>query len=381
MMWQPASFFLQVGYDHHRIFLPRSFGAQDKWIDLEEKNMKRILVTGGAGYIGSHTVVELIQEGFEVVIIDDLSNSQAQVIDRIEEISGTKVPLHVFDLCDKDRLDDFFRAEGAFDGIIHFAAKKAVGESVEKPLLYYHINIASLVNLLQSQKDHHIPNFVFSSSCTVYGQPDKLPVSESTPRKDAESPYGNTKKISEDIIRDFARVNPDRRTIALRYFNPVGAHESGLIGELPSGIPNNLMPFISQTAIGLRDQLKVFGGDYPTKDGSAVRDYIHVVDLAKAHVVSMKRLIDGKQKSNYEFFNLGTGSGLTVLEVIKAFEEVNDVKVNYQIVDRRAGDVVQIYADTQFANEELGWKTKRGLSEMVASAWKWEQHLAKLRQQ
>jgi UDP-glucose 4-epimerase len=319
-------------------------------------------------------VVELILDGYEVVIIDDLSNSQAEVIDRIEEITGKKVALHIFDLCDKSLLDDFFRSQGSFDGIIHFAAKKAVGESVEKPLLYYHVNILSLINLLQAQKDYSIPNFVFSSSCTVYGQPDKLPVSEETPRKDAESPYGNTKKISEDIIRDFAKVNPDKNTVALRYFNPVGAHDSGL-----TGIPNNLMPFISQTAIGLRDQLKVFGGDYPTKDGSAVRDYIHVVDLAKAHVVSMKRLIDGKQKANYEFFNLGTGSGLTVLEVIKAFEEVNGVKVNYQIVDRRAGDVVQIYADTKIANEELGWKTERDLADMVRSTWKWDQHLAKMR--
>ena len=341
--------------------------------------MSRILVTGGAGYIGSHTVVELIDEGYEVVIIDDLSNSQADVIDRIEEITGQYVPLHVFDLCDKSRLDQFFSSEGSFDGIIHFAAKKAVGESVEKPLLYYHVNILSLINLLKAQKEHGIPNFVFSSSCTVYGQPDRLPVSEETPRQDAESPYGNTKKISEDIIRDFARVNDDKRTIALRYFNPVGAHASGLIGELPSGIPNNLMPFISQTAIGLRDQLKVFGGDYPTKDGSAVRDYIHVVDLAKAHVVSMQRLIEDEQRSNYEFFNLGTGSGLTVLEVIRAFEEVNGVKINYEIVDRRAGDIVQIYADTKIANDELGWATERDLSDMVRSTWKWEQYLAEMR--
>ncbi|MEM8894445.1 MAG: UDP-glucose 4-epimerase GalE, partial [Bacteroidota bacterium] len=320
--------------------------------------MSRILVTGGAGYIGSHTVVELIQEGFDVCIIDDLSNASADVIDRIAEITGTMVPMHIFDLCDKAKLDAFFNAEAPFDGIIHFAAKKAVGESVEKPLLYYHVNIGSLINLLKAQKAHNIPNFVFSSSCTVYGQPDQLPVSEHTPRKDAESPYGNTKKISEDIIRDFAHVNKDKKMIALRYFNPVGAHESALIGELPSGIPNNLMPFISQTAIGLRDQLKVFGGDYPTKDGSAVRDYIHVVDLAKAHVVSMQRLIEDKQKGNYEFFNLGTGSGLTVLEVIKAFEEVNNLKVNYEIVDRRPGDVVQIYADTAYANDELGWRTE-----------------------
>lgn len=341
--------------------------------------MSRILVTGGAGYIGSHTVVELIQEGYDVVIIDDLSNSQADVIDRIAEITGSKVPMHVFDLCDRTKLATFFEAEGTFDGIIHFAAKKAVGESVEKPLLYYHINIASLVNLLDCSKKFGIPNFVFSSSCTVYGQPDKLPVSEQTPRKEAESPYGNTKKISEDIIRDFAKVNPDKNTVALRYFNPVGAHESGLIGELPTGIPNNLMPFISQTAIGLRDQLKVFGGDYPTKDGSAVRDYIHVVDLAKAHVLSMKRLIDGNQKANYEFFNLGTGSGLTVLEVVQTFEKVNNVKVNYQVVDRRPGDVVQIYADTKLANEELGWKTKRDLADMVKSTWQWEKNLAKQR--
>ncbi|MEQ8239890.1 MAG: UDP-glucose 4-epimerase GalE [Cyclobacteriaceae bacterium] len=339
--------------------------------------MSKILVTGGAGYIGSHTVVELIEAGFEVVIVDDLSNSQAKVIDQIKEITGVEVPLHVFDLCDNQKLTEFFDEESGFDGIIHFAAKKAVGESVLKPLYYYQSNLISLMNLLEAMNKYSIKNLVFSSSCTVYGQPDKLPVSELTPRKDAESPYGNTKRISEDIIRDYAGVSPDKSTIALRYFNPVGAHESGLIGELPSGVPNNLMPFISQTAIGLREELKVFGGDYPTKDGSAVRDYIHVVDLAKAHVISLTRLLNDKQKKNYEFFNLGTGSGYSVLEVIHAFEKINGVKVNHKIVDRRAGDVVQIYADTTFANDELGWKTALDLDAMVKSTWVWEQNLAK----
>jgi UDP-glucose 4-epimerase len=336
---------------------------------------KKILVTGGVGYIGSHTVVELINVGYEVVIVDDLSNSQSDVIDRIKEITGVEVSLHVFDLCDKSKLDVFFQAETGFDGIIHFAAKKAVGESVQKPLFYYQSNLISLMNLLDAMNANNIKNFVFSSSCTVYGQPDKLPVSEATPRKEAESPYGNTKKISEDIIRDFASVNAAKSTIALRYFNPVGAHESGLIGELPNGVPNNLMPFISQTAIGLRQELKVFGGDYPTPDGSAIRDYIHVVDLAKAHVISLARLIDDKQPANYEFFNLGTGSGCSVLEVIHAFEEVNKVKVNFKVVDRRAGDIVQIYADTTIANNELGWKTEKSLDDMVKSTWKWEQKL------
>ncbi len=332
----------------------------------------KILVTGGTGYIGSHTVVELQNKGFEVLIVDNLSNSSAGIIDKIEKITGVRPVLEVFDLSDRGKTADFFKRNSDIMGVIHFAAFKAVGESVEKPLMYYRNNLVSLMNILESMKENGIKNFVFSSSCTVYGQPDTLPVSEKAPIKKAESPYGNTKQISEEIIQDIIKVS-DIQGIALRYFNPIGAHETALIGELPLGVPNNLVPFITQTAIGIRDHLKVFGNDYPTPDGTPIRDYIHVVDLAKAHVVAVNRMIQNKMKKVFEVFNLGTGKGYSVLEVIHAFEKVSGLKLNYKIVGRREGDIVQMWADPSFSNTELGWKAEKGLDEMVASAWKWEQ--------
>jgi UDP-glucose 4-epimerase len=341
--------------------------------------MKKILVTGGTGYIGSHTVVALQNEGFEVVIVDDLSNSQIEVLDGIEKITGKRPAFHQFDLCDAQELGRFFDQHSDVKGIIHFAASKAVGESVQKPLLYYRNNLFSLIFLLEAMNRLNIPNIVFSSSCTVYGQPDRLPVTEQTPFKPAESPYGNTKQICEEILRDTCKVTPAINAISLRYFNPVGAHESALIGELPRGVPANLVPFITQTAAGMRNQLLVFGNDYDTADGSAVRDYIHVTDLAEAHVVAVKRLASQKQKANFEFFNIGTGKGMTVLELIKTFEKVNNVSLNYKIVDRRAGDVEKIYADTSYANEELGWKARLTAEDMMRSAWKWQQYVMKSR--
>ncbi len=337
--------------------------------------MKKILVTGGTGYIGSHTVVALLEKGFDVVVVDDLSNSQIEVLDGIEKIAGKKPAFYQFDLCDEKALTSFFDENTDISGIIHFAASKAVGESVEKPLLYYRNNLFSLLFLLETMKRLNIPNIVFSSSCTVYGQPDKLPVTEETPFKPAESPYGNTKQICEEILRDTCKVTPGINAISLRYFNPVGAHESALIGELPRGVPANLVPFITQTAAGIRKELLVFGDDYNTPDGSAVRDYIHVTDLAEAHVVAVQRLADGKQKSNFEFFNIGTGKGMTVLELIRTFEKVNGISLNYKIVARRAGDIEKIYADTSLANRDLGWKAKLTAEEMMRSAWKWQQYV------
>jgi UDP-glucose 4-epimerase len=331
----------------------------------------KILVTGGTGFIGSHTVVELQQQGYEVVIVDNLSNSQAGVIDAITSITGIKPHFEQFDLIDRELTARFFRKHNDLKGVIHFAAFKAVGESVEKPLLYYRNNLVSLMNILESMIENNIPNLVFSSSCTVYGQPDELPVSEKAPIKKAESPYGNTKQISEEVISDTLKSSK-LNAIALRYFNPIGAHESAKIGELPLGVPNNLVPFITQTAIGLRAQLSVFGDDYNTHDGTAVRDYIHVVDLAKAHVVAVKRMIDSKMKQSFEIFNLGTGTGLSVLDVIKSFERVSGEKLNYKIVGRRAGDVEQVWADPTYSNDELGWKAMKTVDEMTASAWKWE---------
>lgn len=331
----------------------------------------KILVTGGTGYIGSHTVVELQQSGFEVVIIDNLSNSSASVIESIEKITGTKPQLEVFDLIDREKTRLFFQNNKTIAGVIHFAASKAVGESVEKPLLYYRNNLDSLLNVLECMSESGIQNFVFSSSCTVYGQPDKLPVSESAPIKKAESPYGNTKQISEEIIFDTVKSTA-LKGICLRYFNPIGAHESSLIGELPIGIPNNLVPFITQTAIGLRQQISVFGNDYNTPDGTAIRDYIHVVDLAKAHVIALNRMIDGNMKKDFEIFNLGTGNGFSVLKIIQSFEKVSGLKLNYQIVGRREGDIEQVWADPTFSNNELGWKAEKGLDAMILSAWKWE---------
>jgi UDP-glucose 4-epimerase len=335
----------------------------------------QILVTGGTGYIGSHTVVELQQAGFEVVIIDNLSNSSLSVLDGIESITGIRPAFEQFDLIDEDKLDKFCKQYPKIEAIIHFAASKAVGESVEKPLLYYRNNLVSLMNLLTCQLKYGISNIVFSSSCTVYGQPDQLPVTELTPRKDAESPYGNTKRVNEDILKDTIAVNPQLKGIALRYFNPIGAHPSAAIGELPLGVPANLVPFITQTAAGLRDQIKVFGNDYNTPDGSAIRDYINVVDLAKAHVVAVERLVKNKNKARYEIFNLGTGTGVSVLEAIHAFEQASGLELNYKIVGRRAGDIEKIWADTSFANNELGWKAETGLVETMASAWKWEKRI------
>lgn len=333
---------------------------------------RKILVTGGTGYIGSHTVVELQESGFRVVVVDNLSNSTIEVLDNIEKITGEKPDFEKFDLSDRGLTEDFFRRNGEIGAIIHFAASKAVGESVEKPLLYYRNNLVSLINLLECQLKYNIPHLVFSSSCTVYGQPDKLPVTEDTPRKEAESPYGNTKRMNEDIMRDTIAANPQLRGIALRYFNPVGAHPSAFIGELPLGIPQNLVPFITQTAAGVRDELKVFGNDYNTPDGSAIRDYIDVMDLAKAHKVAIERLLNGKNKTNYEVFNLGTGMGVSVLEMVKTFEKATGVKLKYKIVGRRPGDIEKIWADTTYANQELGWKAEKDLEETLKSAWKWE---------
>ncbi len=336
----------------------------------------KILVTGGTGYIGSHTVVELQNKGFEVVIVDNLSNSSADTIDNIEQITHIRPLLEVFDLKNLGNTMDFFKRHSDIKGVIHFAAYKAVGESVEKPLIYYRNNLVSLMNILESMIENKIKNLVFSSSCTVYGQPDELPVSEKAPIKKAESPYGNTKQISEEIIQDTIHAY-NIQGIALRYFNPIGAHKSALIGELPLGVPNNLVPFITQTAIGIRKQLKVFGNDYPTHDGTPIRDYIHVVDLAKAHVIAIDRMINNKMKKNFEVFNLGTGKGYSVLDVINAFEKTTGEKLNYKIVNRRPGDVIEVWANPVFSNKELGWKAEKGLNEMVLSAWNWEKALNK----
>jgi UDP-glucose 4-epimerase len=333
---------------------------------------KKIVVTGGTGYIGSHTSVELIKEGFDVVIIDNLYNSEAEVADRIEMISGVKPALEIFDVCDQKKLDEFFSKYKDIAAIIHFAAYKAVGESVAKPLDYYGNNLISLINLLNAMKKYGVPDLVFSSSCTVYGQPEKLPVTEDAPLQPAMSPYGNTKQIGEQILRDTTFSDKNIKAIALRYFNPIGAHPSALIGELPRGVPENLVPFITQTAYGLRDELKVYGNDYDTPDGSCIRDYLHVVDLAKAHVVAVKRLIEGKNKTNFEFFNLGTGIGVSVLEAISSFERISGIKLKYKITGRRAGDIEKIWADPSFANRELGWKTISTLDEAMKTAWDWE---------
>ena len=334
----------------------------------------KILVTGGTGYIGSHTVVELINKGYEVSIIDDLSNSKIEVVDKIEKISGVRPDFHQFDLCDNERIKHFFN-ENKVDAIIHFAAYKAVGESVEQPVKYYKNNVGGLANILEMMTEFNIQNLVFSSSCTVYGQPDVLPVTESSPVQHAISPYGFTKQINEEMIKDVAKSTDSFKGIALRYFNPIGAHDSGLIGELPIGVPNNLMPFITQTAIGLRNELSVFGDDYSTPDGSCIRDYIHVVDLAKAHISAVERLIKNTNKSNFETFNIGTGNGFSVLEVIKSFEKTSGEKLNYKIVGRREGDIEQIWADTSFSEKELGWKAELSIDEMTSSAWKWQKSL------
>lgn len=332
--------------------------------------MKKILVTGGLGFIGSHTVVELQQAGFEVLVIDDLSNTRIEVLDQITSITGIRPQFFELDLKNKAEVTTFFEDQRV-DGIIHFAAFKAVGESVQKPLDYYENNIGSLVYILQEMKNRNLDCFIFSSSCTVYGQADELPITENAPIKPAESPYGNSKQIGEEVIRESCKAY-NLNAIALRYFNPIGAHASVKIGELPLGIPQNLIPFITQTAAGIRKELSVFGDDYPTPDGTAIRDYIHVVDLAKAHIAALERLLSKKNKQNFEFFNVGTGTGSSVLEVIKAFEKVTGSPLNYKIVDRREGDVIAAYADTTIANKELNWKTELSLEEALSSAWAWE---------
>ncbi|MCD8292737.1 MAG: UDP-glucose 4-epimerase GalE [Prevotellaceae bacterium] len=333
---------------------------------------EKILVTGGTGYIGSHTVIELQNAGYDVVIIDNLSNSNADVIDNIEQVTGIRPAFEKLDCLDYEGMDALFTKYKGIKAVIHFAASKAVGESVQKPLLYYRNNIGSLVNLLELMPKHGVEGIVFSSSCTVYGQPDELPVTEKAPIKKAESPYGNTKQINEQIIRDTVTSGAPINAILLRYFNPIGAHPSALVGELPNGVPQNLIPFLTQTAIGIREKLSVFGNDYNTPDGSCIRDYIYVVDLAKAHVVAINRILEKKQKAQVEVFNIGTGRGLSVLELIHIFETATGVKLNYQIAGRRAGDIEQVWANPELANKELGWKAETSMEDTLRSAWNWQ---------
>ncbi len=336
--------------------------------------MAKILVTGGLGYIGSHTVVELVNAGYEPVIVDDLSNSNPGIIDQLTKIIGFEPAAYNFNLCDQEKLAEFAEQEPDLEGIIHFAAFKAVGESVKNPLKYYCNNLQSLANLLKVYQDKTI-NFVFSSSCTVYGQPDHLPVTEDAPVKPAQSPYGNTKQIAEEILKDCVVSGDAKKVISLRYFNPVGAHESALIGELPIGVPQNLVPFITQAAIGKRGKITVFGDDYNTRDGSCVRDYIHVVDLAKAHIAALK-LMESNAFTGYDVFNLGTGNGNTVLEIIHAFEQATGEKLNYEIGPRRDGDVEQVWGDVTKSATKLHWRAELGIDVMMSSAWAWEQYLA-----
>ena len=332
----------------------------------------RILVTGGAGYIGSHTTVELQNAGYEVIIVDNLSNSNVEVIDGIERITGIRPAFEHIDCVDKEALDNVFKKYPNIKGIIHFAASKAVGESVHKPLLYYHNNLVSLLNLLELMPDYKVEGIVFSSSCTVYGQPEKLPVDETAPIQPALSPYGNTKQINEEIIRDAIYAGAPYKSIILRYFNPIGSHSSAEIGELPNGIPQNLVPFLTQAAIGIRKELSVFGDDYNTSDGSCIRDYIHVVDLAKAHVVAVERMLKNRSDEQLEYFNLGTGTGLSVLQIINGFEQATGVKIPYKIVGRREGDIEQIWADPHRANEILGWEAIETIEDTLLSAWNWQ---------
>jgi UDP-glucose 4-epimerase len=335
----------------------------------------KILVTGGTGYIGSHTAVELQNAGYEVIIIDNLSNSTADSIDGIERITGIRPAFEQLDCNDLDGLNKLFDKYKGIEGIIHFAASKAVGESVQKPLLYYRNNLNSLINLLELMPKHDVKGIVFSSSCTVYGEPDQNPIDETAPIKPAASPYGNTKQINEEIIQDYIRSGADIKSIILRYFNPVGAHPSAEIGELPNGVPQNLVPIITQTAIGVRQQLSVFGDDYNTPDGSCIRDFINVVDLAKAHVVAIDRMLGDKSKDKVEIFNLGTGRGLSVLELINVFEKVSATKLNYKIVSRREGDIEKIWAAPAKANNVLGWTANESIENTMLSAWKWQQKL------
>jgi len=333
---------------------------------------KKILVTGGCGYIGSHTVIDLIDEGFEVFSIDNYVNSSPQTLDQIEAVTGVRIKNYEVDLRDKTALWEALTEEGEIDGLIHFAALKAVGESVDKPLLYYDNNINGLLNILEAQQEFNIPHHIFSSSCSVYGNADDLPVTEATPIKNAESPYARTKQISEDIIRDFSIPHDEFNFILLRYFNPAGAHESGLIGESPINPPANLIPVITETAYGLRDKMAVFGDDYDTRDGSCVRDYIHIMDLASAHTLSLKYLLDGKATEPVEIFNVGTGNGVTVLEAIHAFEKETGRSLNYNIGPRRPGDVIEIYANNDKAEKLLGWKPNRNIRTIMKTAWDWE---------
>ena len=333
---------------------------------------KKILVTGGLGFIGSHTVLELFESNYEVLIVDDLSNSNISVLDKLRELTNSPIKFVQGDLSNSDFTKSIFSSH-KIGAVIHFAAKKAVGESVEKPLLYYKVNVGSMINILDQMIACDVRNLIFSSSCTVYGQPDQLPVNEATPFKQAASPYGYTKQVCEQIIGDLTKSNPSIKATSLRYFNPVGAHESGQIGELPIGVPNNLIPFITQTAAQIRDNFKVFGGDYDTKDGTAIRDYIHVVDLAKAHVKALEH--QETSKNNNPIFNIGTGRGYSVLEVIQSFERVSGQKLMYEIVKRREGDIECIFADTVHANRTLGWGAIKSLDDMMEDAWRWQQHL------
>ena len=333
-----------------------------------------VLVSGGAGYIGSHTTVALIEAGYDVVVIDNLSNSDLGAVEGVRKITGVDVPFEQVDCCDKEALRTIFK-KYPFNSVIHFAAYKAVGESVEQPLKYYSNNLGSFLNILELMQEEGRSNVLFSSSATVYGEPDELPVTEASPRKPATSPYGNTKQMCEDILRDTVAAGVGVKGIALRYFNPMGAHPSALIGELPRGVPNNLVPFITQTAAGVRECLSIFGNDYNTPDGTCIRDYIDVVDLAAAHVAAIGRLVEGRNKKDYEVFNVGTGRGVSVMELVEAFERVNGLKLNYRIVGRRSGDVESVWAETSLANNELGWKAVRTLDETLAAAWAWEKHV------
>lgn len=335
---------------------------------------KRVLVAGGAGYIGSHTTVELMAAGYEVIVVDNFSNSDASSLDGIERITGVRPTFIETDCCDKSAMRKVFEAYD-FDSVIHFAAFKAVGESVVEPMKYYRNNIISLVNILELMKEYGRRNVVFSSSATVYGDADTLPVTEQTPRKPATSPYGNTKQMSEDILRDMVRATEGLRGIALRYFNPIGAHPSALIGELPRGVPNNLVPYITQTAAGIRECLSIFGDDYPTPDGSCLRDYIDIVDLARAHVLAIDRMVTERSEERYEVFNVGTGRPVSVFELVKGFERANNLKLNYRVTARREGDVTAVWADTSLANEKLGWRAERDLDDTLKAAWAWERHV------
>ena len=340
-------------------------------IQMQEK----IIVTGGCGYIGSHTVITLINHNYEVVILDDLSNSNVQILDRIEKITGVRPHFEQVDLKSSEATQAVFKTHKDAKAVIHFAAHKAVAESIQNPLMYYQNNLFSLINTLKAQQDNGINHLIFSSSATVYGNPSTMPITEDTPTQRSFSPYGNTKKIAEEILEDFTNSQSDISVISLRYFNPIGAHESGQIGEFPTGIPNNLMPYITQTAAGVREKLMVFGNDYPTKDGTPIRDYIHVVDLADAHLKALQRLLDPSSTQPLEVFNLGTGKGYSVLEMIKAFEAVSGSPLNYEITERRPGDVPEMFASTALAKQVLNWEATRGLQEMIQSSWTWEQNL------